>query len=593
MSENSSQANPHLRFQADENPPARLAIGLGVQQAVLCIAGIVITPSIIIRAADLGAGDVETYTAWAAFAAVLISGVCTMVQSARVGRIGAGYVLTMGSSGAFIAVCIAAIDEGGPALMATLVILSSLFQLALAFRLAQFRKVFTPTVCGTVIMLIPVTVMPIVLKELDNVPEGTPEMSAPIVALITLGVIIGIVMAGRGMLRLWAPVIGIVAGTIVSFFLGILDFGKVGEAGWFGIPEFAMPGFDFGFGKAFWTMLPAFVLVTMVGAIETIGDTVAIQKVSWRRTRALDYRAVQGSVAADGLGNMLSGILGTVPNTTYSSCVPVTELTGVASRRVGILCGLCFCLFAFLPKALALVLAIPGPVVGAYLLVLLSILFILGTRIMVQQGLDYRNCLVAGVSFWVGFGFQYDLIYADHVAEFAGGIFRNGMTSGGLCAIVLSLIVVFTGSRRSKLTTRLDTGSIGSIRSFVAGVASRHRWGEDMRSRLEAIGEEAVLTLIEQEGEGSHKRNRHLQLEIHRLQDEVVLDFMAAPGRENLQDRMALLGEPHPGHSLEDEVSVRVLRRLASSVRHQQYHDTDIMSVHVKFPTRPAGGRIA
>ncbi|WP_275978514.1 solute carrier family 23 protein, partial [Methylobacterium crusticola] len=81
------------------------------------------------------------------------------------------------------------------------------------------------------------------------------------------------------------------------------------------------PGFDTSFGSTFWSLLPAFVLVTIIGAVETIGDSVAIQRVSWGRPRAVDYRVVQGAVAADGTGNLLSGLAGTVPNTTYSTTV--------------------------------------------------------------------------------------------------------------------------------------------------------------------------------------------------------------------------------------------------------------------------------
>ena len=110
----------------------------------------VLTPVIVIRAA----GGAAEFLSWAVFAAVIVSGVTTILQAVRVGRIGAGYVLLMGTSGAFISVCIAAIAEGGPGMLATLVVISSLFQFALASRLSLFRRIFTPTVAGTVIMLI-------------------------------------------------------------------------------------------------------------------------------------------------------------------------------------------------------------------------------------------------------------------------------------------------------------------------------------------------------------------------------------------------------------------------------------------------------
>ena len=422
-----SEAGRHVRYAADEKPPAPLAFGLGLQLAALTIAGIVLTPSIVIRAA----GGSDTYLSWAAFAAVAVCGITTIVQAVRVGRIGAGYVLLMGTSGAFIAVCIGAMAQGGPALLATLVIISSFFQFALAARLSLVRRIFTPSVAGTVIMLIAVTVMPIIFDMLGKAPEGAPALAAPVSAGVTIAVIVAIALAATGVWRLWAPVIGVVVGSAVGSAFGIYDFGRVADAAWIGFPEGGWPGFDLDFGPAFWTLLPAFVLVTLVGAIETVGDSIAIQHVSWRERRAVDYRAVEGAVAADGMGNLLSGLFGTIPNTTYSTSISVTELTGVAARRVGVAVGLIFLVLALLPKALAIVLAVPAPVVAAYATVLLAMLFVVGMRIVVQDGIDYRKGIVVGVSFWIGVGFQNGVIFPEYFAEFAGGLLQNGMTAGG------------------------------------------------------------------------------------------------------------------------------------------------------------------
>ena len=102
------------------------------------------------------------------------------------------------------------------------------------------------------------------------------------------------------------------------------------------------------------------------------------------------------------MGNLLSGCVGTVPNTTYSSSVSVTELTGVGARTVGIAAGTIFLGLACFPKLLSVILAIPSPVAGAYVSVLLAILFVVGMKVLVQEGIDYRNGMIAGVSFWVG-----------------------------------------------------------------------------------------------------------------------------------------------------------------------------------------------
>ena len=376
-----------VRYEADERTPTPLAATMGLQYATLCVAGIVLTPAIIVRAA----GGSDEYLAWAVFAAIFVSGIATILQAVRLWRIGAGFILLMGTSGAFIAVSIAALSQGGPMLLAKLVIVSSLFQFLLSARLLLLRRLFTTTVTGTVIMLISVSVMPIMFNQLTLVPDDAPRAAGPITFVVAIAVMAGFGLRARGIGRLWAPVAGVVAGSIVAVPLGLYDFEQVAAAAWIGAPAGGWPGFDLSFGPAFWALLPGFVIVTLIGAVETIGDAVGIQRVSWRTPRAPDYRAVQGAVAADGLGNLLSGIAGTVPNTTYSSSISVTELTGVASRRVGMWIGIIFLGLSFLPKALSLVLAIPGPVVGAYGLVLIAILFVLGARIAGHGGIDYRR----------------------------------------------------------------------------------------------------------------------------------------------------------------------------------------------------------
>ena len=586
MNANDSVGRTGIRYQPDEKLPAPLALGLGLQLAILCLASTVLTPAIVIRAA----GGSEAFLSWAVFAAVAVSGATTALQAIRVGRIGAGYVLVMGTSGAFIAVCVTAIAEGGPAMLATLVVISSLFQFALSARLSLFRRILTPTVAGTVIMLIPVTVMPIVFDLLKDAPGGIPA-AAPLSALATVLVITGIALKATGALRLWAPVIGVVAGSMVAGFFGLYDMDRVAEASWIGLPKGEWPGFDLGFGPVFWMLLPAFVFVTLVGAIETIGDAVAIQRVSWRHPRAVDFRAVQGAVAADGMGNLLSGLAGTVPNTTYSTSVSVTELTGVGARAVGVTLGAVFIALAFLPKALAVVLAIPDPVAAAYLTVLLAMLFVLGMKIVVQDGIDYRKGLVAGVAFWVGVGFQNGMIFPEYFSEFAGGLLQNGMTAGGFVAILMTLFVELTEPRRSRIEVEFDPSALPKIREFLGAFALRNGWDTAMANRLAAASEETLLTLTWQdEAEEEHDRRR-LLLVAHKEDGGAVLEFVAAPREENLQDRIALLGEQTAEDLVEQEVSLRLLRHLASSVRHQQYHDTDIVTVRVEAPGPIRGGQ--
>ena len=578
MNGTTPQTGRDVRYEPNERPPNALAFGMGAQQAVLCIAGVVLTPVIVIRAA----GEGDPYLTWAVFAALVVSGLTTVMQAVRVGRIGAGYPLLMGTSGAFIAVCVTSLVEGGPGLLATLVAISALFQFLLSERLSLLRRIITPTVAGTVIMLIAVTVMPIIFGMLADVPEGTSPAAAPASAATTLIVIAALALRATGAWRLWMPLIGLVAGCVVASFFGLYDTQRVLAAAWIGIPSGGWPGFDLEFGAAFWGLLPAFVFVTLIGATETIGDSIAIQRVAWRKPRAVDFRAVQGAVAADGAGNLLSGLAGTVPNTTYSTSIAITELTGVAARSVGVWIGIVFAAAAFLPKVSALLLAIPSPVVAAYATVLLSLLFVLGMRIVVQGGVDYRKATIAGVAFWVGVGFQNQVIFADHLGAWWGALLGNGMTAGGLTAIALTLFMELTGPRSRRIETALTVEALPEVTAFLREFASRRRWSGNAVQRLCSAGEETLLSLVRPEGGAAAGAERRLLVIARASGRAAELEFVAASGEENLEDRMVLLTERGGGAPAEHEISLRLLRHYASSVYHQQYHDTDIVTVRVE-----------
>ena len=566
-----------LRYQADEKPSYPVSFGLAFQYVLLNIAGIVITVAIVVRAG----GGSETYLAWAAFAALLVCGISTLLQARPLGRIGAGYILLMGTSGVFIAVSVAALQLGGPTLLATLIVASSLFQFLISSRLSLLRRVITPTVAGTVIMLIAVTVMPIGFDLSTQTPEGSEPAAAPLTALATMLITIVIVLRAKGALRLWGSVIGAVGGCLVAAGFGTYDMGIVGEALWFGVPAAGWPGFDLSLSPEFWAMLPAFVFVTLVGAIETVGDGMAIQRVSWRKRRATDFRAVQGAVAADGVGNLLSGLFATVPNTTYSNSVSIVDITGIAARRVGVCLGLTFIALAFFPKATAVLLAIPNPVVGAYIIVLIAILFVLGVEMVAQDGIDYRKATVIGVSFWVGAGFQSGQIPSEYFGTWAGQLLENGMTSGGLVAIVLSAFMELSGPRRQRIETRLNIEAQPKIQAFLEGFASRAGMGEEMVARLGLAAEETLLVLLDQRDRDDALGRRLLRVTARADAAGAELEFLAAAGQGNVEDRLAFLGAHAAEIPVEQDFSLRLLSHIATSVRHQKYHDTDIVIVRV------------
>ena len=571
-----NDSSHEVRYEADDRPPLGLTIGLGAQYAVLALAGVVLTPAILISTA----GGSEAYLTWAIFGALAVSGITTIVQALRIGRIGAGYILVMGSTAAFLPMSVTAIVESGPALLATLIVMASMVQFLLGAKMAMLRRVFTPTVAGTVLMLIPVSLAPIIFDKLTEAPAGAPDAAALVTGIVTLAVVVLVALRLSGAWRIWAPAIGLAAGGLTGLYFGIYDLERVANAPWVGLPDFSgYPGLDLSFGGVFWALLPGFIIVTLVGAMDTLGDAIAIQRASWRKPRAIDFRSIQGAINADGLGNLLSGIGGTVPNTTYGASIAIAELTGVASRAVGVWVGILFIALAFLPKLVAVVVALPGPVAGAYLAIIVALIFVFGVKILTNDGLDYRKSLIVGFAFWVGLAFQFDMIYPELLEGFWGNLMGHGMTAGGITVIVLSGFLDLTGRRPIRLRSTLSIDALPIIDAFLCDFAKRMRCDEPMTNRLRAVAEEAVHTLL---GDGESSRERDLLLVARADGRSADLEFIAGGADANLEEQLAMLSEGVTGLPNEAEMPLRLLRHYATSVRHQQYHDTDIVTFRVE-----------
>jgi len=554
-----------------------MTLGAGVQGAMIIVGAVVLGVVIVMRVGDQS----QSYTSWAVFAALLVSGSTTVLQAVRFWRFGSGHILIMGTSGAFLAACVAALANGGPALMASLIVASSLMQFLIGMKLSLTRRVFVPVVTGTVIMLIAATVMPIAFGLLDAVEPGQPVEGAMASAAVTLAITVGLVLRAPPSLRLWSPVIGIAAGTATAAVFGLYDTSVITEAAWIGAPFEEWPGLSLDIGANFWALLPAFAMVTAVGAIETLGDGVAIQRVSRRNPPAPDFRVAQGAINADGVGNLLSGLSGTVPNTTYSSSVAMVEITGVAARRVGVVIGLTFILFAFFPKITAILVAIPSPVAGAYMTVLIGLLFVQGMKIVINDGVDHRKAAIIGLAFWAGVGFTNAQIFGESLGDgFVSLLLENGMTGGAIVALIMVLFLELTSQRRKRLRLEGGTAGFTQLRDFLQEFGSKSHWSEDATSRLTLVGEEALSGLLAEDGSDSSD-DRKAMVSIRMMGTSAELELVSGPSEGNLEDRLALLGES-PEITDENELSYRLLRHYAASVRHSKYYGLDIVTVHVE-----------
>lgn len=563
-----------LLYAANDKPPHLLSALLGFQMVALILSGIVLVPLIALGAAGADEGAKN----WAVFAALLVSGAITILQSKPVGPFGSGFVLFMGTSGAFISISIAALQAGGLPLLGSLVIASSLIQFLFSKRLGLIRKIITPTVGGTVITLIAIAVMPIAFELMNQMPtdyEGTPFAAAS-TAGFTIIIMLLLSIFGKNWLRLWGPVIGVISGSFVASFFGLVDFSGVINATWFGFPDAHWPGLDLRFNETFWIMLPGFMIVTIIGALETYGDGIAIQQVSQRGKQPTDFKAVQGAINADGMGNLLSGLMGTLPNTTYSTSISVAELTGVAARRVGVYGGLFLMILALSPKVSAILQAIPAPVAGSFIFFLIVLLFVHGIRLIASDGFSFDNSIVFGVSLWAGYGFQSQLVFHDLMPETFQQLLDNGMTSGGMTAILLSLLISLKQGRPSRMTVSASRKNLHEVVAFTRQCGEALTWSRNDLSRLELATEEAFLFLVEKNHGSNHLK---IQLRIRSIGERLEIELISAPGKENIENLLKNM-QPVNDYS-EEDLRIRILSSMVDQLSHQQFNEQDFLSITI------------
>jgi xanthine/uracil permease len=259
------QVGHEILYEPDESPPFFSGLFLGFQTIIGMLVTIVVYGTVMVRAA----GQSDEYLSWAILMGIVVSGFVMVLQAFRLWRIGAGYTLSNGPSSVFMVVCITALIEGGPALMSLLVIVATIFQVALTTRLSLLRRVITPMISGTVLILLSATAITVLLGAI-SADEGITDASmrgVVVSVLATVAVALGIRLFGAPFWQQWAPVITIGAGCVVSAIFGLYDFRSILEAPLVGAPVWSWPGLDVNVGVEFWALLPGFVVVFLASSI--------------------------------------------------------------------------------------------------------------------------------------------------------------------------------------------------------------------------------------------------------------------------------------------------------------------------------------
>ena len=567
----------------DESPPLLPSLGYGAQFSLIASATVLVTPVIVARESGLG----EPYLLWMVFASLVVVGISTLVQARGLGPVGASALLPMFTAAVSIPFCITAVVDGGPGTLVSLVIATAIIQLIISRWVIILRRIVTPVVSGIVTMILSVTLASVVFALLDGSSRDDP-VAGPLTALITLAVVAGLSLRRAAVLRLWGPVIGIVAGCVAAAGFGIFDASLVVESPWVGLPT-ELPDLTPQFGVPFWALLPSFFFLAIIFSIHSNGETIGQQRVAWRDDRAVDFRQVQGGMMGSGVSNLLSGFGGAVPNIINSGIISFSQTTGVASRRVGYFIAVIFIAAAFLPKVSGLVASIPAPVMTGYLMLVTGTLLVDGTRTVIQNEPNRQKVVVAGICFWIGASFHFNLFHLPSFGAVWDGLFKSAITTGGLAAIIMIIYLEITSPKRMRFQAPLHIDSLPDLNEFMARFASSRRWNDSMKDRLSAVAEETLLTLapldlsLDDDGDNDETEGKLIVLA---ASDGSIadLEFIGGGNEANLEDRIRQLQQHDTQDPVEEELSLRLLRSFAQSVRHQQYHGTDIITVRVGQP---------
>ncbi|MGF7244420.1 xanthine permease XanP [Pseudomonas oryzihabitans] len=438
-----SPVHDDLLYGLDERPAPLAAFCAALQHVLASFVGIV-TPPLIIA----GALGLHEHLPYLISMGLMVSGVGTFLQARGAGGLGAGMICLQGTSFSFLSAVLAAgmlvKQRGGTpedilAMIFGVCFFGAFVQIGLSRCLGLLRRVITPLVTGIVITLIGISLIRVGITDLGGGARAA-NFGAPLnLALggMVLVVIIGLNLSRRPWVRLSAVMIGLLVGSLAAWSCGLLKPQALPD-----LPLISVP-LPFRFGFAFdWSAFLPVALIYLISTLETTGDLTANCLISRQPIEGPGYlRRLRGGVLGDGIACLLAATFNTFPSTTFAQNNGVIQLTGVASRHVGYWIGAILLVLGLFPILGAVLQQIPKPVLGGATLVLFGSVAAAGIRLLAQCTLDRRSLLIIATSLGVGLGIASQPTLLDQLPPLVKSLFDTAITSGGITAILLNLLL--------------------------------------------------------------------------------------------------------------------------------------------------------
>lgn len=440
-------ANPELLYGLEDRPNLLKTSTAAFQHVLASFVG-VITPTLIIAAA-LG---LESHIPFLVSMALFVSGMGTVIQTKRIGRIGSGLVAVQGTSFAFVSALILAgttvrsrggSDDEVMAMLMGISIAGALVEVGLSFFIHRLKRLLNPVITGIVITSIGLSLIKVGMTDLAGGFGATDfgQINHVGLGLSVLFIIIFLNASSNLWLRLSAIFIGMALGTLCAWSFGNVSFAHLSD-----LPVLAFPApFQYGIAFDFSLFLPV-ALIYLFSALETAGDLTANSVFCNQPIKGPLYiKRIQGGILGDGINSVLAACFNTFPNTTFGQNNGVIQLTGIASRRVGIAIGIFYLLSGIFPVIGGILQAIPKAVLGGATLVMFAMVAVGGLKILMQQTLDRRTSLITASALGMGMGVMMVPAMTNGFPDWLANIVASPVTMAGITAVFLDVILPETG----------------------------------------------------------------------------------------------------------------------------------------------------
>lgn len=436
-------------FQLNGIPPLGMSISLALQHLVAMIVGCV-TPAIIIANA-LGLPQSERVLLIQV--SLVMSAVTTLIELFPIGgKLGSGLPVMFGISFAYLPSMQAIVGGGGDiATIAGAMVIGGIVAAVVGVFVKKIRRFFPPIITGTVVFTIGLSLYPTAINYMAGGTGNTYEVvvlrkgltSALVhgswqnwaVAAFTLIVVMVMSNKGKGICKLAAILLGMIAGYIVAAVFGMVDLSEVRDAAWFSLPRFMHFGIKFEFSACI-----ALALLFAINAIQAIGDLTATTVGGLNREPT--DQELQGGIVTYGLTNVLSAFFGSLPTATYSQNVGIVTTNKVVNRVVFALAGGFLLLAGLIPKFSAILTTIPQCVLGGATITVFSTIAMTGMKLIASETISPRNTTIIGLSAALGVGISQSSSALSQFPESITIIFgKTPVVIATIMAVLLNLIL--------------------------------------------------------------------------------------------------------------------------------------------------------